>query len=534
MKKNCLCENVLQILHQQSHADESALYFMEYPAYKNLILCGYAGNNQHQERYWRPHLAEIETIKTARQAKTSFLLPAGSLTRFQEKTVAVPIHHGDKVIGVIIHCYTGDIPSDLSLLHEAAGEYTNDFFSGWVEFLIAEQSRPLSVLFNIAGSISSSLDLDRVLLNVVEQATILFRVKMSSVMLVNWPDTELEMLTAYGCSLEYLDKPNVPLEGSFLGRVVQDNRAAQIENLFTEPAYLHKEYARKEGVSSLLAAPISFKNEALGVLNIYSASPRRWQTSEIELLQTFANHAAVAITNARVHNQVVSMEEQLQVSAKLATVGELAAGLAHEIRNPLAVINMLIHSWKAAPPNPVDFADDVNVIAQKITDLNTLVSDLLNLARNRPLDKRVHRINEVFDRVLRLLHHRITQQKVTVETKYQSRQTCLLFDRERMEQAILNLFLNALDVLPDGGCILIQTRDMPGKYAVEISDNGPGIPSAVMPEIFKAFHSTKPNGMGLGLPMTKRIVEEHKGEIHVAPNHPKGVIFTIFLPLEEE
>ena len=534
MNNPSFCEKVLQTLHTRSQAEQSALYFMEYPGFNNLVLCGSTGNNQFPERYWRPHLAELETLKTIRQTKTAFLLPAGSLTRFPEKTVAVPITHGENVIGVIVHCYTGNPPADLSSLHHIMEEFTNDLFGGWVEFLIAEQSRPLTVLFHIAGSISSSLDLDRVLLNVVEQATILFRVKMSSVMLVNGEINELEMLTAYGCSLEYLDKPNVPLEGSILGRVVQENRSVQIENLFTEPAYLHKEYAKKEGVSSLLTAPISFQSEVLGVLNIYSASPRHWQRSEIELLQTFANHAAVAITNARVHNQIVSMEEQLQVSAKLATVGELAAGLAHEIRNPLAVINMLIHSWKTAKPNPNDFADDLDVIAQKITDLNSLVSDLLNLARTRPLEKKIHSIKEIFDRVLRLLHHRITQQKVTVETKYRSQQTHFLIDRERIEQAILNLFLNALDVLPEGGSIQIQTRDCPGRLAIDISDNGPGIPAQKILEIFKAFRSTKPNGMGLGLPMTKRIVEEHKGDIQVSPNSPKGIKFTILLPLEEE
>jgi signal transduction histidine kinase len=241
----------------------------------------------------------------------------------------------------------------------------------------------------------------------------------------------------------------------------------------------------------------------------------------------------VAITNARVHQQVVSIEEQLQVSAKLATVGELAAGLAHEIRNPLAVINMLIHSWKASPPDPDDFLDDVDMISQKISDLNSLVSDLLNLARNRPLDKKEHRIDDLIERVLRLLNHRITQQKVSLKTKYTARKRTLLIDRERIEQAILNILLNALDVLPDGGTIAISIYDRDNGVAIDIADNGPGIPEEHLASLFKAFRSSKPKGMGLGLPMTKRILEEHKGDIQVCNQHQSGAIFTILLPLQD-
>ncbi|MDX9755308.1 MAG: GAF domain-containing protein, partial [bacterium] len=411
-------DEVLTRLHICSRAEQTALYFMAYPGYNNLILCETTGSNPRPERYWRPHLADADTIQAIQEATQAFPLPDKSITRTQEQSIAIPIVHGDDTIGVVVHCYTGKGPKNLQALYHAVQQQSKNLFAGWVEFTIAEQSRPLSILFNIAGSISSSLDLDRVLLNVVEQATVLFRVKMSSLMLLNCKTQELEMQTAYGCSLEYLDKPNVPIHGSILGRVVLENNLIQVERIASEPAYLHKEFAKKEGVQSLLAAPISFKNTVLGVLNIYSSIPRRWQRSEMELLQTFANHAAVAITNARVHNQVVSMEEQLQVSAKLASVGELAAGLAHEIRNPLAVINMLIHSWKSSLPAPQDFADDVEVIAQKITDLNTLVSDLLSLARPRPLMKAVCNLQEMTERVLRLLHHRISLQKVQIESRF--------------------------------------------------------------------------------------------------------------------
>lgn len=250
----------------------------------------------------------------------------------------------------------------------------------------------------------------------------------------------------------------------------------------------------------------------------------------MELLHTFADHAAIAITNVRVHEQIMAMEEQMQVSSKLATLGELAAGLAHEIRNPLAVINMLIHSWKASPPEAHDFEHDVDVIAQKISDLNTLVTDLLNLATMRPIERKQCNLAEMINRVLRLLRHRISLQRVTIKKHIACKNSEIEIDRERIEQAVLNLLLNALDVTPQEGVIEITLREEDEYLALDVADSGPGIPPERIPLLFKPFNTTKKTGVGLGLPMAKRIVEEHKGQLEVSDNSPEGAVFSLILP----
>lgn len=521
---------VLARMHEAASADQSALYLFEYPDFNSLILSSKIERRESPERYWRTHCTDADTVERIRSTREPFSLSGEAVSESRELMVAAPVTNGVQPIGVVIHCYLDRSDIDYDGLQQSTAAEVNALFSGWVEFLVAEQSRPLSALFDIAGSISSSLDLDRVLISVAEQATRLFRAKMSSLMLVNTKKHVLEMVTAYGCSLEYLDKPDLPIEGSLLGQVVKEKQLRIIENLFDEPLYTHKDLAAREGVCSILAAPIMFQDNVLGVLNLYSSTPRRWQRSEQELLQTFANHTAIAITNARVHEQVVSMEEQLHISAKLATVGELAAGLAHEIRNPLAVINMLIHSWKGAQPSGPDFEHDINVIAQKISDLNTLITDLLNLAISRPLERTPVDVAEVVDRVLRLLRHRINHQHVQLRSQIEPAPREIRVDRERIEQAILNLLLNALDITPEGGAISIQLREQDDNLIVEVSDSGPGIPKDRMHLLFKPFNSTKKNGFGLGLPITKRIVEEHKGEIEVESTPPDGALFRIMLP----
>ena len=237
-----------------------------------------------------------------------------------------------------------------------------DWFNGWIEFLVAEQTRPLPALFHIAGAISSSLDRERVLLNVVEKATVLFRAKMSSLMLVSPKTRELELATAYGCSLEYLDKPNLPLDGSILGRVVKKNKLLQVYDVFQEPLYQHKTQAKKRAWSPA-GRPIAFQNEVLGVLNIYSAAAPL-AAFRGDLLQTFAAHAAIAITNARVHEQIIAMEEQLRVSTSWPAWGNWPPGWPTKSA-PLAVINMLIHSWKSSPPAGEDFTRDVESSPKK-------------------------------------------------------------------------------------------------------------------------------------------------------------------------
>lgn len=523
-------EALLAQVHEENGADQSAVYFFGYPSFNSLIFCAKAERRQSPERYWRSHCTDADTIQQMRKSPDPIILSGETISESRERMIGVPIANGVNVIGVVVHCYMEDHTPEFDKLQRAVALRADSFFNSWVEFLVAEQSRPLSALFDIAGSVSSSLDLDRVLINVVEQATILFRAKMSSLMLVDAKRNELEMLTAYGCSLEYLDKPNLPIDGTVLGRAVKEKRIQIVENIFEEPRYLHKELAAREGVCALLAAPIIFQERVLGVLNIYTSTPRLWQRSERDLLLTFANHTAIAITNARVHEQVLSMEEQLHVSAKLATVGEIAAGLAHEIRNPLAVINMLIHSWKGSTPSGADFEHDINVIIQKISDMNALVTDLLNLAITRPLELAPVNMNEVVDRVLRLLRHRISQQRAVLRLDLDSNAPGIRADRERIEQAILNLLLNALDATPEAGAISVALWTEDNALKIRVSDSGPGIPEDRFASLFKPFSSSKKNGFGLGLPISKRIVEEHKGEITVASTPPDGASFLITLP----
>lgn len=526
-------ENLMRNLHEQSGADQTALYFFSYPGLDQLVLNYTVGGDLSPVRYWRPQCGDLETISILRESTEPVLLMGEPVTGKKESCVAFPVYGGDMAIGAVIHCFVDSVDmkymkSQQDLVHKSS----HLFFREWVEFIVADQTRPLSVLFQIAGTISSSLDLERVLLNVVEQATILFRVKMSSLHLLDEKRRELEMITAYGCSLEYLDLPNLPVDGSFLGSVLKQNRVMQIENVFEEPQYFHKDLARHEGVSSMMSAPIAFRDQVLGVLNVYSVLPRQWQRSEMELLQTFANHASVAIQNVRVHEQFLSMEEQLHETAKRSILGELAAGLAHEIRNPLAVINMLIHSWKASPPDPRDFEDDIDVVVQKISDLNNLVTELLNLSTSRQLERSPQNIEEMIDRVFRLLRHKMKQQKVTFKKYIEWEHRILSVDRERLEQAVLNLMLNALDVTLEGGEIIVCLKDFDDWVGIDIADSGPGIRPEDVSNLFRMFKTTKQNGSGLGLAITKRIVEEHNGEITVDRNDMGGASFCIKLPKE--
>lgn len=529
-------EDHLREIHKIGGAGQTALYYFAYPRFDQLILFASEGNRPGLVRYWRPHFADAAALEEIRRSEGPIGHLGETVTGGRESTVAFPVMNGKFTIGVVVLCYIENPPGGGAMdeVRQAIRDCEQTLFGGWIDFIVSEQTRPLSILFQIAGAISSSLDLERVLLNVVEQATILFRVKMSSLHLIDWKSRELEMITAYGCSLDYLDKPNLPIDGSLLGKVVLDNKARQIRNLFEEPSYTHKDLARREGVTSLMVAPISFQDQILGVLNIYSAHERHWQRSEMELLQTFANHAAIAISNVRFHEQMLSMEEQLHLTAKRSTLGELAAGLAHEIRNPLAVINMLIHSWKSSSPDPADFAHDVDVVAQKITDLNHLVTDLLNLSTSRPLDRNPHNLEELADRVHRLLRHRMNQQRVHFKKEVLLEDTVISIDRERMEQAILNLLLNALDVTPEGGRIEVAIRPEDDLVAIDVADSGPGIPAENLSDLFKMFRTTKEHGSGLGLSIAKRIVEEHNGEICITRNGGTGATFTLLLPREAE
>ena len=240
----------------------------------------------------------------------------------------------------------------------------------------------------------------------------------------------------------------------------------------------------------------------------------------------------------KVVNRVAEVTEQLQLqqqeilrAQQLAAVGQLAAGVAHEVRNPLTAIKMLVEAaLRPVQPRPFTL-DNLRVIDREVRRLEQTVQGFLDFARPPALQPLPIDLRKLFRHAAELIGARARQQRVKVEITVPSEPVIGLVDHGRLSTVIVNLFLNALDAMPGGGTLSARLSHGPSRaIRFTVADTGTGIPLEVFPRLFTPFVSSKPTGSGLGLSICKRVVEDHGGRI-TAENVPSGgARFTVTLP----
>jgi two-component system, NtrC family, sensor kinase len=226
------------------------------------------------------------------------------------------------------------------------------------------------------------------------------------------------------------------------------------------------------------------------------------------------------------------LNEQFIRTEKLAAMGTLAAGVAHEVNNPLASISSLIQMMQSQNDLTDETRDRLKLISTQIQRITQVTRDMTNFARSRPAAKRALDINSVVDASLRFASFDKAFQTLQIETELASGLAQVYADGDQLQQVFLNLFLNARDAMPDGGRLQIETSQQNGEVVVEIADSGTGIEEKASTKIFDPFYTTKPagKGTGLGLAVCYGIITAHGGRIEVSPNVSSGTRFLIRLP----
>lgn len=234
----------------------------------------------------------------------------------------------------------------------------------------------------------------------------------------------------------------------------------------------------------------------------------------------------------RVYSELQSTFEQVRRADRLSAIGQLASGLAHEIRNPLASIDGAAEVIEAGAEAEVR-TETVRIIRQECSRLNRLLTSLLDFARPRLPEWRDVDVREVLDSVVELVRHSAGK-NVRFEVSTSDRMPPLRCDREQLAQVVMNLTLNSSQAMPDGGVVRISAVPEGDGIAVRVSDEGTGINGEQMDKIFDPFFTTKASGTGLGLAVVHQIVTRHGGTVWAAPNQPHGMTFTVRLPLRRE
>lgn len=223
---------------------------------------------------------------------------------------------------------------------------------------------------------------------------------------------------------------------------------------------------------------------------------------------------------------------QMSRAEHLATLGELATGLAHEIRNPLAGIAGVIEIVGRDLPSSSPARSVIKDVHLEIAQINRILTDLLETARPRPPEMRASDLNTTVEHAVMLAKQQVLSKPIKIELEKSPALQVVEHDSDQIHQVLLNLLLNAVQAIEGPGSIKVQIQSEDDFAAISVTDTGRGIPPEHLPNIFRPFYTTKGNGTGLGLSLARRIVEEHRGRIEVTSEVGKGTIFRVLLPLQ--
>ena len=464
-----------------------------------------------------------------------------SVRRDVRSELAVPLEVQGEVRGVInvdserVNAFSED---DQELLQELAIQAAKVIHNTW----LYEQLRLKVMLFeslsSVSRTINSTLNLDEALRAITKEACELMRARMCSLMLLDESRDWLDLRASFGAGTAYINKPRLSAGESLIGVVVRRKKPLQVANVQTDTRYQNVELARREGLISLLSVPLIFAGQCIGALSVYTARPYSFSNEEIKILSALAELSAIAIEKARLYERVVDVEEQLRQNEKLSALGLLAAEVAHEIRNPLTVMKLLYHSLdlKFEPKDPRN--KDAQIIESKIEHLNKIVEQILDFARTTEPKFAPVNMNDLVDELSLLVRHKLANQDIKLVHDLQADLPMVSGDAPQLEQAFLNLILNAAEAMGQGGTLTIRSRvvqdaDETTRVAVEFKDTGGGMTAEQQKGAFKTvLATTKAKGTGLGLAIVGRIIETHHGEIRIRSRVGRGTTIRIMLPVK--
>ncbi|HEX7570852.1 MAG TPA: GAF domain-containing protein [Verrucomicrobiae bacterium] len=464
-----------------------------------------------------------------------------SIRRDVRSELAVPLEVQGEVRGVInvdserANAFSDD---DQELLQELAIQAARVIHNTW----LYEQLRLKVMLFeslsSVSRTINSTLNLDEALRAITKEACELMRARMCSLMLIDETREWLDLRASFGAGDAYINKPRLSAGESLIGVVVRRKKPLQVANVQTDTRYQNVELARSEDLVSLLSVPLIFAGQCIGALSVYTARPYNFSNEEIKILSALAELSAIAIEKARLYERVVDVEEQLRQNEKLSALGLLAAEVAHEIRNPLTVMKLLYHSLnlKFEPKDPRN--KDAQIIESKIEHLNKIVEQILDFARTTEPKFAPVNLNDLVDELGLLVRHKLANQGIKLVRELQEDLPLVLGDAPQLEQAFLNLILNAAEAMGEGGTLTIRSRELTGAdksrhVAVEFKDTGGGMTVEQQKHAFKTvLATTKAKGTGLGMAIVGRIIETHHGEIRIRSRVGRGTTIRIALPVK--
>ncbi len=322
---------------------------------------------------------------------------------------------------------------------------------------------------------------------------------------------------------------NVSRDSSSAGSLLAETPVA-VENFCLEDRYDGPELLLYHGVTSGLTVLIRHSGRPFGVLGVYSRTPRVFDKDEVHFLDEIAFVITLAIQ--RKETELKQREQETLRAEHLATVAQMATGVAHELRNPLTAVKMLVQAGREGGAGGLP-AEDLEYVEQEIRRMERCLQSYLDFARPRKPERRATDLGDLVQRTLTLVQHRAAQQRVELPFVRPADPVVAEVDGEQIQQILINLAFNALDAMPRGGVLAAEIQaNEPDVVVLRMLDTGPGMTPQVLGQLFQPFFTSKETGTGLGLVVSRRIAEEHGGTLTASNRPAGGACFELRLPAE--
>lgn len=448
--------------------------------------------------------------------------------------IAVPMEDGGTVIGVVVvdsdkvNAFDGSALKILSLLTAEASRVVSRL---WLIRQLRTKANQLQSLVNLGGRIAGQMDLGRILRSLAIQGRQILDCHSCGVFWLSADGKFLEMREIAGRSgpMEYGEP--IAVVDSAMGSAVRRRKLSEVGNISYAEESDFLKVIQREGLVSMLAAPLIFDDEVKGVIAAFTDEPHRFNNDERKAFSTLAALGAIVCQNAELYARIFKTEDSLRRNEKLTTLGMLTAEIAHEIRNPLTVIKLLFDSLDLQFEGGDERERDVALIREKFGQLEVIVERVLGFGRMREGLNGNYNLNQLTEETLQLVRLKMEQMRIEVDYTPCAEALIITVNKGQIQQVVLNLILNAVAVMPGGGRISIGTSREGNQALFKITDNGPGMPPEAQQKIFESFLTHRAEGTGLGLSISKQILRAHRGDINLVESSSGGTTFSFHLSL---
>ncbi|MFZ0732183.1 MAG: PAS domain S-box protein [Candidatus Sulfotelmatobacter sp.] len=329
----------------------------------------------------------------------------------------------------------------------------------------------------------------------------------------------------------------IPMGQFKIGMIAQERKPHLTNDVLNDPRISDRTWAKKEGMASFAGYPLGVGDRTIGVLAMFSRKPVTPETTET--LASGADLIAQGIERKRAQEALQMTQAELARVSRLTTMGELAASIAHEVNQPLTAVtnnsNACLRLLAAGNLKPDVLRRALEEIVADGNRASAVVARIRGFIKKEPAEKNRVDINDVIQEVLALADRELYENRVRLERQLTKALPLVLADRVQMQQVLLNLIMNGIEamlaVADEPRSLWVESRvDESGDILVAVRDSGTGLGSGA-DRVFTPFFTTKANGMGMGLSISRSLVENHGGRLWAAPNFPMGAVFSFTLPV---